>query len=372
MNVVTDARSRTRWHGWQVEDRGRATGKRLAGYRAVGIVLGVLVSALITEAGGTSALKVAEVIGQTVSSYNGLADIIVVAGPVVMTGLAVALALRAHLWNLGGDGQLLMGAWAAAGVGLHLRAPDAVVFVLMAVAAAVAGGVWAGVAGLARAYWNVSELLTTLLLNFIAGLWVVYFVTGPWRADAFGALGATERIDQSFPSIASGRAHIGFVVPLVLAVLLVALLRRTTWGYELSVIGEGHGVARYATVRLRARVTQVLVASGMIAGLAGAIEVTGTLHRLTASVTNNYGLYGVIVAVIAQNSPLGVLVAGTAVGVLLNAGVTLRSLGVSSNLVLVVNALLLLSVVIADVVSRYRLVRPHVEARITLGTGAAS
>lgn len=349
------------WQNWQIRDRGQVSGWRVAAFRAGAIIVALLISGLIAEMGGASAIEVAHAIGRSISTYGGFAEVLVVAAPVVMTGLAVALALRAHLWNLGGDGQLLMGAWAAAGVGLNVEAPVIIVFILMAIAAATAGGIWAGIAAVARARWHVSELLVTLLLNFVAGLWTLYFVTGPWRAANFGSLAATDRIPYSIPAIASGRGHIGFLVPLMLAAVLLHVLRHTKWGYELSVVGEGHKVARYATIGLRARVTQVLIVSGMIAGLAGSVEVVGTLHRLTTSVTNNYGLYGVIVAVIAHNSPIGVVVTGFAVGVLLNAGIAIRSLGVSPNIVLVANALVLLAVVVTDVVARYGIQRRNAD-----------
>jgi ABC-type uncharacterized transport system permease subunit len=329
----------------------------------VAIALAFLVSGIIVTVTGHDAIALAaKVLTATFGSRFGLEDFGLLFGPLMLTGLAAAVTLRIGLWNIGAEGQFYAGAIAATGVGLFVSGPPSLMLAAMFLAGAVGGLLWILVPTLARAYANVNEIITTLLLNFVAVLLVNYLSTGLWRDRKQGVLGATARIPYEVPTL-SGGLHDGILVSVVAVILMALLIRYTSWGYEVRISGANIHAAHYAGIPVRRRLISVMLLSGAIAGIAGMLEVAGTVHRLQGGISNNFGYLGIIVAVLAGGSAIGVVFSGFLMAVILNAGIILQAQGISINDVLAMTGLILFFTAIGEQVAHYRVVVTRVVAQ---------
>jgi ABC-type uncharacterized transport system permease subunit len=288
----------------------------------------------------------------TIGTDYGLAQTAILAAPLVLTGLAVAIAMKIGVWNVGAEGQLYMGAWAAAGIGLFVKGSAWLLFPTMFVAAGLAGALWILIPAVGRVWLGISEIITTLLLNFVAMLWVYYMAIGPWRDPKAATLSATARIPYELPALDNG-IHIGVLIALLLVALLAIALRYSRWGYEVLMIGANARAADYAGMAVARRMVGVMLLSGALAGVAGMIELTGVVHRLQGGISNQYGALGIPIAALAAGSPVGVLVGACLIAILLNAGISLQTQGLSVNAVLALTGLILFMAATAESVARY-------------------
>jgi simple sugar transport system permease protein len=325
--------------------------------RAAAIVLALVTAGVGLALTGASPFKLAqEVLASTFGSGFGLEDVGLLITPLILTGLAVSIALRVGAWNIGAEGQFYAGALAAAGVGLFIAGPLVVMLPLMLVAGLVGGALWILVPTLARAYADVSELITTLLLNFVATLLVSWLATGPWLDPGGRALGTTARIPYEMP-LFWGSVHWGFPIAVVLTLIVAGVLTYTRWGYEVRITGSNPQAARYAGLSSRGLVIAVMLASGAIAGIAGALEVAGTVHRLQAGISNNFGYLGIMVAVLARGSALGIFLGAALMAIILNSGIILQTQGVTVSTVLAITGLILFFTPIGDELAHYRRIK---------------
>jgi simple sugar transport system permease protein len=267
--------------------------------------------------------------------------------PLVLVGLAVAIAFRAGVWNIGGEGQLYAGALAATAIGTAL-APALPASLLLPAAlggGALAGGLLAAIAGVLRVRRNVSEVLSTILLNFIAALAVAWAVHGPLR-EASGAYPQSEPLAEAARlAVLPGfrRVHAGLLASALLPVALFVLLFRTAAGIRLRAVGLAPEVARYAGMSPPRELAGVLVLSGAIAGLAGAIEVCGVTGRLFENLSAGYGFTAIAVALLARLHPLAVIPSGAFFAALAaGSGAMQRQAGVPSVTVQVIEAFAIL------------------------------
>jgi simple sugar transport system permease protein len=208
---------------------------------------------------------------------------------------------------------------------------------------------------LARAYAGVSELITTLLLNFVGTLLAYYVSTGPWLDPGGHALGTTARVRHNVPEI-WGDVHWGFPLAIVLTLLVAGVLNFTRWGYEVRLAGSNAQAALYAGIPFRRHLITVMLLSGAIAGIAGMLEVAGTVHRLQGGISNNFGYLGIMVAVLARGSAIGVLAGAALMAVILNSGIILQTQGVNTSTVLAITGLILFFTAIGDELAHYRFV----------------
>ncbi|HSG46914.1 MAG TPA: ABC transporter permease [Longimicrobiales bacterium] len=280
--------------------------------------------------------------------------------PLILTGLAVALAFRAGIWNIGAEGQLYAGAVAGVATGLVL--PDGtsawVALPLVMAAGAVAGAAWAGVPALLKLRSGVGEVITTLLMNFVAIHLAAWLVHGPMQ-EARGVFPQSDAVSAAarLPALVPGsRLHLGFALAVLVAVGLWAFLRWTAAGFVVRAVGASPEAARVAgRIRSRRTMVWVFLASGALAGLAGTVEVSGVTFRLYEGLSPGYGYTAIAVALLAGLSPLGVLVSGTLFGALEGgAGAMQRVAGVPAGWVGTVVALAILSIVAADRLLRER------------------
>jgi simple sugar transport system permease protein len=269
-----------------------------------------------------------------------LENTLVRSGPLVLIGLAVAIAFRCGLWNIGGEGQLYVGALAATAVATRLELPAVLVFALVAGVAAGAG--WAGIAAVLRVSRGVSEVLSTLLLNFIAILAVAWAVHGPLQEVA-GAYPQSDALPDAARLPALVRVHAGLLFALVLPVLLWLLMFRSAAGLRLRAMGLAPDAARYAGVSPARETLRVLLISGGLAGLAGALEVCGVTGRLFQNLSPGYGFTAIAVALLARLHPIAVLPSALFFAALASgSGAMQRVAGVPSVTVQVIEALVIL------------------------------
>ena len=255
--------------------------------------------------------------------YN-LSETIVKAIPLMLCGLGVSIAFRMLFWNIGAEGQLAMGGFAAAGVALFLAKyiPDPLLLPAMCVAGFLAGALWGLLPALLKALLKVNEIIVTLMMNYIAVLWIEYLFYGPWKdPKGYGFPGSAQFPKAAWlPRFAGTRVHLGLVFALVAAVFIWIVLVRTKWGYEIRVIGENPRAANYAGISLVRNIILVMILSGGLAGLAGMSEVAGISHRLQKGLTVGYGFTAIIVAWLARLNPGGVLLVAFLLAALLVGG----------------------------------------------------
>lgn len=293
------------------------------------------------------------------NSY-AVSETLVKAIPLMLLGLGLSLAFRMKLWNIGGEGQLYMGAFAASGVALSFSyLPALILLPSMALAAFVAGGLWALIPGALRAYWNVNETITTLMLNYVAIFWVDSLIFGPWKDPASLGFPLSPRfsVQAYLPTIGDTRVHIGLLIALLMAVLFYFLLQYTRWGYEVKVVGESPAAARYAGISVVKNILLVMLISGGIAGLAGMIEVAGITHRLQQGISPGYGFTAIIVAWLGVLNPFAIIIVAFLFGALLVGGFGLQIYGLPFSIVLMLQGAVLFFLLGGEIFTKYHLQR---------------
>ncbi|MFZ4480400.1 MAG: ABC transporter permease [Rhodoferax sp.] len=296
-------------------------------------------------------------------SVFALSETLTRAIPLMLTGLAATVAFKARLFNIGAEGQLYVGALAAIAVGgLHggtgFALPPALLFLLMMLAAALAGALLLLGPALLKAKLGVDEVVTTLLLNFIVLLLVSLMLDGPMKDPT--AMGWPQSVAlmgelELSKLIAQTRVHSGLLWGLALAVGLWALMKYTVLGFDLRAVGANARAAAFAGVPVTRTVVLVAMLSGALAGLAGAIEVAGRTSYLTLDMSPGYGYSGIVIAMLAALHPLGVIAASVFVaGVLVGADSMSRAIGVPTYIADVIVAASLISVLVATLLTQYR------------------
>ena len=326
----------------------------LAGVAAIAVVSLVLLSALLALGGYDVAAALAALWrGSFGSSYAFFSATLVRATPLLLAGLAVAIAFRAGVWNIGAEGQLLAGATAAI-AGAALPLPGALRLTVALLLALVAGAAWALPAALLRRR-GVLEVISTIMLNFIALNLVGYLVRGPLQEPTH-AYPQSPTIDAAarLPRVAGTRLHLGVGLALLAAVALGIVIRRSAWGFRVRAVGANPRAAASAGMIDVPRVAlQVFLASGALAGLAGGIEVTGVTFALYEGLSPGYGYTAIAVALLARLDPMLVVPSALLFGAL-EAGATAmqRDAGVPSAFVTVVEGSLVLLVLLLPLLTR--------------------
>jgi simple sugar transport system permease protein len=342
------------------------------GHRALVTVLSVgaalLLGAVFLALTGASPLLVyTEMFRGAFLSWYGITDSLAVAIPLIFTGLAAAVAFRMQLYNIGAEGQLYAGAilasWAALALTPGMPAPLAWLVVLLF--GALGGALWVLPPAIARAWLGTSEIITTLLLNFVALYLMRYLIFGSpsyWRDTTVSNFPQGKPFPEEafLPVLGLTRVHLGLAAALLAAVLLWVLLSRTRFGYDVRVVGDSPGAALYAGIPLRRTIVTVLLISGALAGLAGAGEVAGIAHALDPNgLAVNFGYTGIIVAALARSNPFGVVAVAVLLGGLQNAGTALQSIpggeGVPVEVSYMLQGAILLCALAGELFVRYRL-----------------
>jgi general nucleoside transport system permease protein len=327
------------------------------------ILVGVTVGVLFLASQADPASRPFETMWlSTFGSAFGLSQVIVLATPLILAGCAVSVARRVGLWNIGVDGQLFFGGWFCSALAFSFPdLPGPVLTVGMLVAGAAGGAVWALVPALLRTYLRVNEIVTTLLLNFVASSWIVYWVTGPWANKGFQGAGSitskpiTDNASLPSTTIHSVAVGLDLAIALAVVVALGIAMRFTRWGLRTLIVGSDDEVARYAGLSVRRLRISTFLLSGAIGGLTGVILVL-QVHNLSPDLSTKTGYFGIVVAVLAGRAVWGTIPMGILMGALVAMGFGLQLSGVDFGTSLVLTGILLVLAASADALARYRIV----------------
>jgi simple sugar transport system permease protein len=308
--------------------------------------------------------------------FYSVSETLVKSVPLMFTGLAVAIAFRMLFWNIGAEGQLVMGAVGAAGVALFF--PDLFPFLpqsrwvylpLMIIAGFLAGAIWGLGPALLKAYLKVNEIITTLMLNYIAILWYQQLFQIAWKdPEGFGFPGSAAFGEFAWIPRFTGRLHWGLFLAIAAAAFIWLVLDRSRWGYEIRLIGENVNAARYAGISIARNIVLVMLLSGGLAGVAGVVEVSAIAHRLQDGLAIGLGFSGIIVAWLAKLNPWGVLIWALLLAALFVGGDQIQiSMGLPASVALVLQGAILFFVLGGDIFTRYRLRVIRTSAQVVAG-----
>ena len=270
-------------------------------------------------------------IGSALWWPDGIGYTLFLATPLIFTGLAVAVAFRAGLLNIGAEGQLYVAAFATAWVGIvFANLPAAVLVPVCVVSAVAAGAVWGAIPGLLKARFGSHEVINTIMMNFVAAALVSYLTQYHYRTpgdpilqSAPIAAGAhIPRVGQVIPGFPERiPLNIAFILALVMCVFVYVFLWRTKWGYELRATGSNPSAAEYGGISVRRQIVLAMAISGGLAGMVGINEVLGYRHRYYDGFSDNYGFTGIAVALLGRNHPVGVIFAALLFAILARGGI---------------------------------------------------
>ncbi|HSN77778.1 MAG TPA: ABC transporter permease [Anaerolineae bacterium] len=296
-------------------------------------------------------------------TVSGLTQTLTKATPLLLVALGICIAFRGGVINIGGEGQIIVGAISAAWVALTFDSLPGILLIPLTLGAGVLGGaVWGGIAGVLKARFGVNEILTTVMLNAIALQLMNFLLRGPMLDPEQLAAGTNVPQSATLPDqvwllrlVPRTLLHTGLILAIVLAVLVYIFLWRTTIGFRIRAVGLNPSAARYAGIPVQRYVALAMILSGAFAGLAGAVEVTGVHHRMIEGLSGGYGFSGIVAALFGKLHPLGAIPASIIFGgLLVGADKMQRTVQVPSSLVVAVNGLIVLFVVASDYFVRQR------------------
>lgn len=327
---------------------------------AVAVAL-ILAGGLIAAAGVNPLAAYVEMLRGALGSRLSVTEMLTRATPLILTGLAAAVAFRARLWNIGGEGQFFIGALVTAWVGHSLALPGALGIPLLMALGMAGGALLLAVPAYLRLRFSVDEVVTTLLLNFIVILFVGMMVEGPLRDPLAFGWPSSVPVDGDFrlpDLVPRTRLHIGFLFAIAAAGMVWLILARTVFGAETRAAGLNATAASFAGISLPRTLMGVALLSGALAGLAGSVEVLGVTAGVTTTMSPGFGYAGIVVAMLAALHPAGVVAAAIFVAtVFVGADAMSRATGVPSFIADVIVALCLLTMLVALLFTTYRIRR---------------
>ncbi len=349
------------------------------------VLVALAIGAIVLLVTGHDPLHVySRILDRGFVASGALTATLTTATPLLYTGLAAAIAFRMNLFNIGGEGQLYMGAIAGSGVGLAIGGSSAPVLIIsMMLAGAVGGALWALIPAVLKAFASTNEIITSLMLNYVAGLVMTYLIFDSlsfWRdtsspdAKVFpqGKELDSAAIWPHFPftSPLTISLPFGFLLAVVLALVLHFVIHRTRFGFELGVIGDSPRAARYAGMSPRRKILSVMAVSGGLAGLGGASQIGDFRHELDAKGLDGvgYGYAGIVVAALARYNPIAVVVVAILLGGLRNAGFSLQGADFPSGLVGMLQGLILFAALGGELLVNYRVRRSTAQPSVAEST----
>jgi len=350
----------------RVEPRGHAGSRVRFGVPALALLFALLLGGGILAIAGNNPFDAYRTMfDASLNGWSAMSRTLALATPLILTGLAAAVAFQMRVYNIGGEGQLYLGAIAASWVGLYLPETTPMVLMLgaMLIAGALAGAFWALLAAIPKAYFNADEIITTLMLNFVALSLMNYLIFGSqsfWRDPRRPVPGGKRLPENAILPSLSGRLHFGIIIAVVAAVALWWVLRRTSWGFQIRTIGDSPRAASYAGMSVKLKTLGVLAVSGALAAIAGVSEVSGVSKGLEPrAIATEIGFTGIIIAVVARSNPLGVVPVAVFLAAIATAGSRLQSIGIAVEVVFLLQGLIFLTVTAGEffVSNRVRLER---------------
>ncbi len=330
----------------------------------IALAITVAIAAALFVALGKDPVRGLEVfLVEPLNGTRALTELGLKSTPLILCALGLALCYRSNVWNIGAEGQFLLGAIGGGGLALWVTTANLAIspwafFPLLVLAGAAAGALWAGIVALLRDRFNANEILVSLMLVYVANLLLSYLVFGPWKdphgwnfptTASFAAATAVPRL------LAGMRLHWGFVLALLAAAGMWLFLFRTYRGLQLQIGGPAPAAARYAGFSARSALWTCLLTSGAFAGVAGAFEAAGPMGQLTPYVSTGYGFTAIIVAFVGRLNPLGCVLASGLLSMFLIGGELAQSrVGLPAALAGVFQGVLLLSILACDTLVQFR------------------
>ena len=329
------------------------------------IVIGLVLGAVALRfAGEPHPFKAyASIVKVLFGSWGGISDILVQATPLILVGLACSVAFSMKLWNIGAEGQFFIGAFAASAIVLTPVLPAEtlgwIMIPVMMVAGFIGGALWGFVPGYLKAKFNVNEVITTLMMNYIAIEWNNFFIFGVWSEGGFQMsprfpktawLPRLADYAKEIPQFGGLTLHLGLIFGPIAAVIVWFILYRTKWGYEIRLAGDNPKAARYAGINIARNTILVMMLSGGLAGLAGMSQISGVVRRLQGAISPGYGFTGIIIAWLSKLNPLVVIVVSIFFGALLLAG---REMG-RSDVSMLIQGIILFALIASEFLLRNR------------------
>ncbi len=341
----------------------RAEASRLMGYLSplIAVLLMLLGGLALFAALGKDPLEGFRVYFlNPLSDLYGLSELLLKATPLMLIAMGLAVGFRANVWNIGAEGQFIMGGVAASAIALYfIESDSAWLLPGMVLAGALGGMAWAAIPALLRTLFNTNEILTSLMLVYIAQLGVSWLVHGPMiDPDGFGFPQSKMFEDAALlPVLVEGtRLNAAFLLALTALLVGYVFLQRSFLGFQMRVVGESIAAARYAGFAAKRVIWVGFLAGGALAGVAGMAEVAGPMGQLTTHLSNNYGFAAIIVAFIARLNPIGIFFASLLMALLYLGGEQAQQyLALPSSIANVFQGLLLMCLLAADVLINYRL-----------------
>jgi general nucleoside transport system permease protein len=348
---------------WRIERRAKPGGstRYRVGSIAIGVVFSTAFGLIVSGADWNQFFT--GLWNSTLGTPAGFENMLTVAAGLLLLGLAAAIPLKLGLWNIGGDGQLFMGAWGAFAVGqLFPDLNSSLLIPLMFVAAAVCGAIWTIIPALGRVYLNVNEIISTLLFNFIAASWVIYWAGSKWGEEASAGSVKSKNVPpqtvlESIP-VGDYLIPVGFAVAVIFGAIVWLFLRGSVFGYEMSIIGSSPKAATYAGMPTKRVMLAVFALGGVAAGIAGVVEMLTNVQRFGPALSNNTGYTGVVVAVLAGGFGPELLVMALVFAVIAIAGNILTITGAPGELVFAMYGLTLVCAAIGQGLRNVRVVNP--------------
>ncbi len=329
------------------------------------VVFALLIGAIVLAlAGGDPWASYAHIARASFGDIGVFSDTMVKAIPLMLVGLACTLAFRMKLWNIGAEGQFFIGAFGASAVVLlpvlPEDAPRWLFIITMVIFGMAAGAIWGFIPGFLKARFQVNEIISTLMLNYIAISWNNYFIFAVWSDGGFQMSKVFPRnawlprltdYAETIPLFRGLTTHFGLILAVIAAVVVWLILYRSQWGYEIRLVGDNPRAAQYAGISITRNTVLVMMLSGAIAGLAGMSEISGVVHRLQGAISPGYGFTGIIVAWLAKLNPIAVVPVSILFGALILAGREIQPSGIPKLL----QGIILVSLIASDFLMRYRI-----------------
>ncbi len=319
----------------------------------IAIILSLLVGAVFISIVGKNPIEVyTRLFSGTLGNSYGIGQVLFKSTPLIFTGLAVAFAFRAGLFNIGAEGQLVIGAFASAWVGFtFITLPAVILLPLSIIAGFIGGAFWGGIAGYLKARFGSHEVINTIMLNFIAAALVSYLVNEVFNVQAtvhtpeIAPAAEIARFD-SFTGLFKGSPfNLSFIIALLACLVFYIAIRKTKYGYEITTLGLNKNAAQYAKMKIKWLTFSAMAVSGGFAGLAGTNFVNGYKHYFELGFSEGAGYIGIAAALIAKNNPFGVILVSIFFGILEYGGLTVNTL-VPKELVTMLQAIVIFFVII--------------------------
>ncbi len=339
--------------------RGEISKAQSAAIRGIALVLSLFAATLFIMILKLNPLEVfSSMLQGAFGSKYRLEETIIKTIPLVVTSLGIAVAFKMKFWNIGAEGQILMGAFLASFVALYMpNLPKPIMLITMMIMGMIGGALWAFLPAFFRAKWGTNETIVTLMMNYIALKWITFLQYGPWKdPKALGFPKIANFADNAILPHVFG-VHIGWIIALVLIVIMYFFMNHSKLGYEISVLGESEQTAKYAGINITKTIIIAVMISGALCGLTGMIQVSGVSTTLTDQITGGVGYTAIITTWLASLSAPIILLVSFLFSVLLQGGSYIQTnLGIPQSAAQIIQGIILFFILGSEYFTKYKLI----------------